>query len=316
MADFFIGVDGGGTHTRAVVAGADLVPKGRGSAGPANAATRPLPRVLAAVTEAVDDAANAAGVQPSAAVGIACGLAGIDTAGIADRVQGALGEVYGAGKVLVTNDARIALAGAIDGPLDAPGVVLIAGTGAIAFGRNRRGEDARAGGWGPVIGDEGSGYAVARRGLAAVVRDLDGRGPKTRMRDLLFASEGVRTTEELLSQIYRADGGPADVASYFPLVLAAARDGDDVARTLLAEAGAELALAAVSVIRKLGLERESFTVATVGGVFSAGELVLGKLRERLLAVATGARLAPPARPPELGAIRLAVAAAATAAAGP
>jgi N-acetylglucosamine kinase-like BadF-type ATPase len=315
MPDLFIGVDGGGTHTRAAVAGADLVPKGRGSAGPANAATRPLPRVLAAVTEAVDDAALAAGVAPSAAVRIACGLAGIDTAGIADRVQGALGEVYGAGKVLVTNDARIALAGAIDGPLDAPGVVLIAGTGAIAFGRNRLGVDARAGGWGPVIGDEGSGYAVARRGLAAVVRDLDGRGPGTKIRELLFASEGMRTADELLSRIYRTDGGPADVASYFPLVVAAARQGDSVARTLLEEAGAELALAAISVVRKLGLENESFTVAVVGGVFSAGELVLARLRATLLGVAPNARLAPPARPPEIGAIRLAVAAAAASAVG-
>jgi N-acetylglucosamine kinase-like BadF-type ATPase len=262
------------------------------------------------VTEAVEDAAQAAGIRPPSAEYLACGLAGVDSAGIGDRLVAVLEEIYGKRKVLVTNDARIALAGAIDGPLDAPGVVLIAGTRAIAFGRNRLGEDARAGGWGPVIGDEGSGYAVARRGLAAVVRDLDGRGPRTRIRELLFASERMRTSEELLQKIYRTDGGPADVASYFPLVLSAAHEGDGVAMGLLEEAGAELALAAVTVVRKLGLEAESFTVATVGGVFAAGELVLAKLRERLLAVAPNARLAPPVRPPEIGAIRLAVAAAA------
>ena len=303
----FIGVDGGGTHTRAVVAGEDLVPKGRGSAGPANAATRPLPRVVAAVAEAVTDAASAAGIEPSDVEGIACGLAGVDAAGIADRVVAALEGVYGPGKIFVTNDARIALAGAVDGPVDGPGIVLIAGTGAIAFGRGTDGSEARAGGWGPVIGDEGSGYAIGRRGLAAVVRELDGRGRHTAMRDLLLAAEGMKTSDELLHQIYRTDGSPADVAAYFPLVLDAARGGDAEALRILGEAGEELSLAVVTVVKKLRLERDSFAVATVGGVFAAGELILGTLRERILAVAPGARLHPPAWPPEIGAIRLALA---------
>jgi N-acetylmuramic acid 6-phosphate etherase len=307
MALLFIGVDGGGTHTRAVAAGADLVPAGRGSAGPANAATRPLPRVVDAVTEAVSDAARAAGIDPADAAGIACGLAGLDTAGIAGRVTTALDGLYGAGKVLVTNDARIALAGAVAGPVDGPGVVLIAGTGAIAFGRGQDGSEARAGGWGPVLGDEGSGYAIARRGLAAVVRSLDGRGPATKIRELLFASEGTSSSDELLHRIYRTDGGAADVAAYFPLVTAAAKAGDAVALSILAEARDELALTVEAVIRKLGLEREAFDVAAVGGVFSAGELILGPLRERIRAVAPGARLHLPVHPPEIGAVRLAVA---------
>jgi len=307
MAGLFIGVDGGGTHTRAVVAGPDLVPKGRGSAGPANAATRPLPRVVEAVSEAIADAARTAGIDPADAAGIACGLAGIDTAGIAHRVVATLDETYGRGKVLVTNDARIALAGAVAGPVDGPGIVLIAGTGAIAFGRGLDGAEARAGGWGPVIGDEGSGYAIARRGLAAVVRSLDGRGPDTKIREQLFALEGMSSSDELLHRIYRTDGGAADVAAYFPLVTAAAKAGDVVALGILAEAGEELSLAVVAVIRKLRLERAAFDVATVGGVFSAGDLIVGPLGERIRAVAPGARLHPPVYPPEIGAVRLALA---------
>ncbi len=307
MRPLFIGVDGGGTHTRAVAAGEDLVPKGRGSAGPANAATRPLPRVVAAVAEAVEDAARAAGIGPAEAAGIGCGLAGVDTAGIAGRVTAALDGLYGPGKAFVTNDARIALAGALEGPVDGPGLVLISGTGAIAFGRATDGTEARAGGWGPVIGDEGSGYAIGREGLAAVVRELDGRGPPTKMRELLFASEGMKTADELLHRIYRTDGGPADVAAYFPLVLQAARLGDAEAARILDEAGEELALAAVTVIRRLRLEREAFGVATVGGVFAAGEPILGTLRKRIAAVAPRARLHAPAHPPEIGAIRLALA---------
>lgn len=306
MSAFWVGVDGGGTRTRAVVAGENLVPTGRGASGPANAATRPLPLVVETILEAVGDAATAAAVLPERAEGVGVGLAGVESAGLAGPLTAALDERFGAGKVLVTTDARIALAGASSGEPDGPGVVLIAGTGAIAYGRAQDGREARAGGWGPLLGDEGSGYAIARQGLAAVVRDLDGRGPKTQIRRLLFESErGVHSLEELLAKIYRSEGGAHDVAAYFPVVLAAAKGGDAEARRILAEAGEELALAALTVIRKLGLESEAFPVSTVGGVFAAGDILLGPLAAALREVAPGARVGPPAYPPEIGAIRLA-----------
>ncbi len=306
MPAFWIGVDGGGTRTRAVVAGEDLVPTGRGGSGPANAATRPMPLVVETILEAVGDAATSAAVSAARAERVCGGLAGVESAGLEEPLTGALEEHFGAGRVLVTTDARIALAGASPGDPDGPGVVLIAGTGAIAYGRGGDGAEARAGGWGPLLGDEGSGYAIARQGLAAVVRDLDGRGPHTAIRDLLFASErGVHTLEELLAKIYRSEGGAGDVAAYYPVVLSAARNGDAEARRILAEAGTELALAAITVVRKLALEKQTFPVSTVGGVFAAGELLLGPLAAALHAVAPGARIGPPAYPPEIGAIRLA-----------
>jgi N-acetylglucosamine kinase-like BadF-type ATPase len=307
MDPFFIGGDGGGSHTRAVVADERLAVLGRGSGGPANAATRPLPRVVQAVTDAVSDAAEHAGVDPSSAAGLAFGLAGVEASGIAPRLTAALEERYGKGKVLVVHDARIALAGALEGPVDGPGLVLIAGTGAIVFGQGADGTEGRTGGWGSIIGDEGSGYFIARRGLAAVVRDLDGRGPRTKIRDLLFASEGMKSSDELLQRIYRTDGAPADVAAYFPIVLKAAEDGDAEALRILGEAVEELALAVITLVKKLRLERETFGIATVGGVFSAGELILGELRDRIRSVAPNARLHPPAYPPEMGAVRLALA---------
>jgi N-acetylglucosamine kinase-like BadF-type ATPase len=306
MPAFWIGVDGGGTRTRAVVAGEDLVPMGRGGAGPANAATRPLPLVVETILDAVGDAAVSAVVDVGRAERVGVGLAGVESAGLAKPLTAALEKHLGAGRVFVTTDARIALAGASPGDPDGPGVVLIAGTGAIAFGRGADGAEARAGGWGPLLGDEGSGYAIARQGLAAVVRELDGRGPQTEIKKLLFESErGIHTLEELLAKVYRSEGGAGDVAAYFPLVLQAAKSGDGEARRILGEAGKELALAAITVIRKLGLEKESFPVSTVGGVFAAGELLLGPLGKELHAVAPQAHLGPPAYPPEIGAIRLA-----------
>lgn len=306
MEASYVGVDGGGTRTRAVVAGRDLVPRGRGASGPANAASNPVPRVVEAVREAVDDALAAAGVVPSSVACVSCGLAGVESTAAGARVRAALESIYDEGRVLVTTDARIALAGATEGPPGTPGIVLIAGTGAIAFGVNAAGDEARAGGWGPIIGDEGSGYDIGRRGLQAVVRSLDGRGPRTLMADAVLASEGTRSGLELVQKINRGGESPRDVAAYFPIVLEAARRGDALALAILDAAGEELGLAAVTVVRKLDLARESFRVAATGGVFTAGEIVLAPIRRRLGAEAPKATLGPPAHAPEIGAIRLAL----------
>ena len=307
MSRLYIGIDGGGTRTRAVLAGSDLRERGRGASGPANVATRPLPRVLETLEEAITDALASAGVRRADVARVSCGLAGLESSGASGRLLAALEDRWGAGRVLVTTDARAALAGATDGPVDEPGVVLIAGTGAIAFGRGPDGREERAGGWGHVIGDEGSGYAMARQGLAAAVRHLDGRGPKTAMTDLLFTAEGTHSAAELVQKIHGSDGGAGDVAAYFPVVLGAARLGDAEAIRILTEAGTELALAATTVVKKLGLENAAFKVSTVGGVFAAGELLLGPLREGLHRVAPRALLGPPAHPAEIGAIRLVLA---------
>ncbi len=307
MSKFLAGVDAGGSRTRAVVAGADLVPRGRGASGPANAATTPIPRVVEAIAEAVDDALASAGASRADLRGVSCGVAGVEGPGNRGRLLAALETEFGQGRVRLASDMRIALAGALAGPVDSAGVVLISGTGAVAFGRNSDGLEARAGGWGPLIGDEGSGFEIGRRALAAIVRDVDGRGPRTLMRESLFASEGTRSPVELLGKLYRAGAAPADVAAYFPLALDAARKGDAIALAILHDAGKELGLAAVTVLRKLGLAQSSVEVATVGGVFNAGEPVTAPLRETLFASAPGVRLVRPARPPEIGAIRLALA---------
>ena len=307
MGPFYIGIDGGGTRTRAVVARKDLVPLGRGASGPANAATCPLPRVLESVQEAASDALLAANLRDAPPESVVVGLAGVDSIRDRQPLQNALEAVFGKGRVLLTSDAQIALSGAAPDRVDAPAVVVIAGTGAIAFGQAEGGATARAGGFGPLLSDEGGGYAIARRGLVAVVREIDGRGPPTAIRELLFTTGGVSSLTDLLERIYRSEGGAADVAAYFPVVLAAARAGDAEARRILAEAGRDLALDVVTVVKKLGLEGVAFPVATIGGVFAAGAFVTDALADSVLQAAPLARIGPAAHPPEMGAIRLGVA---------
>lgn len=307
MPSLYAGVDGGGTRTRAVVTAGDLLPLGRGASGPTNASTVPVPHLVQSVTEAVDDALESAGASRADLALLSCGLAGVDASAMKGRLVSALEAVFGAGRVRVTTDARVALAGALPDPVGGAGAVLIAGTGAICFGRNSHGLEERAGGWGALIGDEGSASEIARRGLAAVARDVDGRGPRTKMGEALHASEGTRSAVEMIRKLFRPGAGPADTAAYFPVVLDAARAGDAIALDILRWAGGELALTALTVLRKLGIAADAPTVATVGGVFSAGDLVLAPLRERLFAGAPRARLGPPAHVPEIGAIRLALA---------
>ncbi len=307
MSSFFVGVDGGGTRTRAVVTASDLLTLGRGASGPANAATVPVPRLVQSVAEAVDDALESAGAGRPDVAFVSCGLAGVEASATKGRLVAALEAVYGAGRVRVTTDARIALAGALPDPVADSGAVLIAGTGAICFGRNSHGLEERAGGWGALIGDEGSASEIARRGLAAVARDVDGRGPRTKIREALHSTEGTRSAVEMIRRLFRPDAGPTDTAAYFPVVLEAAREGDEIALGILRQAGDELAHTTLTVLRKLGIAGDDVTVATVGGVFVAGSLVLDPLRERLLDGAPRARLGPPAHVPEIGAIRLALA---------
>ncbi len=306
MGPFFIGIDGGGTRTRAVVARKDLAPLGRGASGPGNVATRPLPRVVESVQEAASDALLAADLGDVPPEAVVVGLAGVDSIRDRQPLLKALESVFVKSRVLLTSDARIALSGAAPDRVDAPAVVVIAGTGAIAFGQGEGGATARAGGFGPLLSDEGGGYAIARQGLVAVVRELDGRGPPTAIKELLFSTGGVSSLTELLERIYRSEDGAADIAAYFPVVLAAARAGDGEARRILAEAGHDLALDVVTVVKKLGLESASFPVATIGGVFAAGAFVTDPLAEAIRRVAPLARVGPAAHSPEMGAIRLAL----------
>ncbi|HET9533315.1 MAG TPA: BadF/BadG/BcrA/BcrD ATPase family protein, partial [Blastocatellia bacterium] len=202
---------------------------------------------------------------------------------------------------LVT-DAQAALSGALDRQ---PGIVVVAGTGSIAMGVNSAGEEARAGGWGPTLGDEGSGYDIARRALKAVMASFDGRSPQTVLTERFCKELGIATTADLPGVIYNSDSETIEIASLALIVDEAAREGDIVAREILEQAGRELGGLAVSVIERLGLRSESFLVACVGSVFRSGEIVLKPFREVVLGVAPGARVGPPLFSPTIGAVKLA-----------
>jgi len=300
---FWAGVDGGGTNCRAAIVDARGMVVGRGHADAANFLRVGLEAAVAHVGLAVEEACAEAGIEV-ARIGSACvGLAGVSHPDHHRRMLAALFARLSISHLLLETDARVALAGATG---NEPGIVIIAGTGSIACGINARGRFARAGGWGPTMGDEGSGGYIGRRALEAVVMAYDYRGQPTTLMEPVLRHFGVSTPPELPPVIYDAPADvPGRIAQLSRLVVEAARQGDRVSCQILSDAAAELARAAIAVIEQLRMEGDSFRLAYVGGVFEAGDLVLDALREEIHRVAPGAIVAPPFEPPVLGAARLA-----------
>jgi N-acetylglucosamine kinase-like BadF-type ATPase len=297
-----LGVDGGGTKTHAVLTdGRDQV-VGEGFAGPSNPLRVGVVHAAAAVREAFDRAVSEAGVRRADVAAAQVGLAGVRRADLRERVRDELVAALGIAAVEVVTDAEIALYGATDGE---PGLVIIAGTGSICCGRNARGRRVCAGGWGPLAGDEGGGIWIARRALQSVARATDGRGPATALVESCLEYFHIEAPGDLSLAIYAPNITNERIAGFGRYVIEAAEDGDAVAVEIVADAGRELGLVAATVIRQLSMGGESFPIAYVGGVFKAGEMVMGPLREVVEPVAPRARLAPPHLSPARAAARMA-----------
>jgi N-acetylglucosamine kinase-like BadF-type ATPase len=297
-----VGVDGGGSKTDAVIVDADGRTLGEGTSGPSNPLRVGIVRAAAAVREAIDKACEAAQVRREDILAAEVGLAGARRTELRERVREALSNL-GIADLEVVGDADIALYGATDGE---PGVVVIAGTGSVCCGVNARGKRNCAGGWGPVAGDEGGGAWIARRALRAIAHASDGRGPKTSLMAAACAYFHVTSPEDLSTAIYAPTMTNERLAGFGKQVIEAAKAKDPVAREIVAEAGSELGLAVMAVVRNLKLEPERFQVAYVGGVFAAGgDLVLGPMSERILQIAPLAFVAPPRMSPSLAAARMA-----------
>jgi N-acetylglucosamine kinase-like BadF-type ATPase len=306
MPPFFLGIDGGGTKTIAILLGRDGALIGRGQAGPSTpravgeaAAHLELRR---AMTEALEQARLAAADVQA----ICLGLAGVDRPGDSAAVTSVVREMLPAARVLVHNDAVIALAGGV-GRLY--GVVLIAGTGAIAYGVDAHGRSCRASGWGHLLGDEGSGYDIGLGALRAVLRAHDGRGPATALAARIISAWNLDRPEDLIGLVYASGFPRRRIAALVPLVDDAAGAGDAVARRLLTAAGQELGQAACAVIRGLSMQSDAFEVPLVGGAFQTRHLLRDAVDETIRDLAPRATLIEPRHEPAMGAALLALAAA-------
>src|SRR5436190_24376319 len=254
---YFLGVDGGVSKTAALVTDAEGKPLGDGVAGPSNHLRVGIETAARNIERAVNKALVTADVASREIVWAYCGIAGADHPAHRQEIVDSLNIFFPRGNFTIDNDARIALTGAIG---FGAGVVVIAGTGSVAFGRNEKGAEARAGGWGPIIGDEGSGYGIARAGFAAIMRAHDGRGPATKMTEILKERYAMKP-DDLPPCVHAQTTQTDDIARFGKLVVEAAQDGDEAARAILERAGHELAAAVLGVARRLHLIKSAFPVA-------------------------------------------------------
>ena len=296
-----LGIDAGGTKTVCLLAddAGHIVAEGRGpGANFHTAGDLDLERVLRQV---IDQAIGDRRIVPAA---VCIGIAGVDREPEACRVRDILRRIGCRSPVVVVNDALIAL---VAGAGDTPGIVIIAGTGSIAYGRNARGIAARSGGWGHIIGDEGSGYWIGREALSAVVRAVDGRGPSTRLTATCSNISPSRTSPGCRAIVYDRDLPRLSVAALGPIVERASALGDPVARQILERAADELTLAAGSVAAKLEMLGDDFVFVLAGGAFRGVTSLADALVRRLVAVAPRSTVHRLDRDPATGAVQLALA---------
>lgn len=290
------GIDAGGTKTRAfaITRGGEIV--GRGAGGPGNLLSSPDPRgsIAAALAEAL------AGRGADAVV-LSC--AGGDRAADRERGREILRGILGPDvPIAVTHDAQAAL---YAGNPTGCGVVLIAGTGSVAYGRNANGDEERSGGWGYLIGDEGSAFWIGKEGLRAASHDFDGRGATTAISRHLYRDLGVEDFQGVLPLLYGGPHPAPAIAAATRAVAQANAEGDAIAADIIQRAARELARAVTVVAGKLGLSDGPVYLA--GGAFENVRALEQGVRHELLALLPRAAVEPVAEEPAMGAARLAAA---------
>lgn len=301
MTRHVLGIDGGASKTLAVITDEQGHIRGIGRSGPSNFNTVGIDGAQANIQRAVEQACQSAGVTlPLDAAFL--GLAGVVCEADHAIIRGIASCLGLSTRTGIDHDCRIALAGGLAGR---PGVVLIAGTGSSCFGENVAGHVWRAGGWGHLISDEGSGYWLGRHAIEYAVRAYDGRGEQTQLLDLVKDKLGLKDMDEMLNRLYVPHIANEEVATLAPLVIQAAQTKDAVALRLIEQGTHELAEAVLAVARKLNMSEYELTLA--GGMFNASEMVNG-LKSALARPSSEpqGRIVPSVAQPALGACLLAL----------
>lgn len=298
-----IGIDAGGTKTVCLLADerGRIVAEAR--AGGANLQASGELEVEKVLHRIMDEAIGDRDIRPDA---ICLGIAGVDRPSDAVAVRAIMRRIGFKSRTLVVNDALIAL---VAGAGDEPGVVVVAGTGSIAYGRDANGHAARAGGWGYLFGDEGGGFWIGRAALSAVVREFDGRGPVTLLTGLVLQEMALTSPTELIHVIYDTGLPRRTIAGIASVVQRASDAGDAIAADILERAAAELTAAASSVIGRLHMRGDDFRLVLSGGIFAAIPALVPNVSKRLREVAPRSRIRLLNIEPAMGAVRLAQAAA-------
>ena len=295
-----LGIDAGGTKTVCLLAddqGQVIAESRRAGANLQAVGELEVEKVL---HEVMEEAIGKRAIVPAA---ICLGIAGVDRPDDSAVVDGIMRRIGYKARVIVVNDALVALEAGAPGQA---GVVVVSGTGSISYGRDGRGRAARSGGWGYVLGDEGSGYWIGRAALRAVLREADRRGPATLLSVMLLEHFRVPQAQGLIHEVYNTNLKPAAIGALAQCVQSAFSQGDQVAIGILRGAADELEASALSVARRLELIGESFVFILAGGIFRAVPWLEQELERRLPISAPGSWVRLLDREPASGAVAIAL----------
>lgn len=293
---FVVGVDGGGSKVRVAVISADLTIHGQSEGGSANPNAAGSDAAMQTIQTCIRSAVNAAGIDPAQIQAAGIGVAGADMIHAREWVRQVIAGILPHARLAASSDYEIALVGAHG---ERRGVLLLAGTGSVAYGVNSAGDSMLVGGWGYLAGDEGGGYWLGMQALRSAIRHFDGRGPATTLTEALFERSSLRTRASIIAWLY-GEHRISEVAAMAPIVLEHSAKGDPIARQIVETAARELALMARTIYHKLGMERLPLMFS--GSLLTTHNTLSGLLCELLKLDA----LPIPRYPPVMGAALLAL----------
>lgn len=297
-SDVILAIDGGATRTRCAAIDRGGRVLGRGEGGPANHLLVAHPVVRRSLARAIDEALVSAGIARSDVRCVAAGLAGVDYDGAGADVARTLFDPVGSAELAIDGDIVIAHRAAFDG---GPGVLALAGTGSAILGIAPDGSRSKVGGWGPLYGNQGSAYWIARQALVAAASSYDGLGPPTSLVDAILGRLGLREFRETIDALYAAGLGDTEIAALAPVVDEAAARGDAVACAILEKAGHDLADGVVVLRDRLRLDGTHGVVSYHGTVLEGCRAVREAFIQALQRRVPDLRIEPPKNEPLIGA---------------
>jgi len=297
-----IGIEGGGTETHCLLVALDGTVLGEGKGGPSNILYVGVDRASESIQKAIAEAIRMRTSQEKALI-VCVGAAGSGNPEGKRMMQEVLERIQISHRNVIVHDGVISLIGATAGK---PGIVVIAGTGSICYGMNSSGRYARSTGWGPILGDEGSAYDIARKGMILALRSYDGRDEPTALARRFVAHLGLSSIEDLVTKVYVKGMERHQIAALAPLVLDAAKEGDKAALQLILRAGQELGIAVIAVARQLGVLNQEIEVAMMGGIFeNFASFIIAPFQEKVLGSMSKVKFIRPRLRPVEGAVILA-----------
>lgn len=297
---YLIGIDGGGTNSRLLACGSDGTVLGHCVGKSTNVESNSVQCVLTNLKEIIDQFLMESGCSLEDCQGVCLGTAGVDTEKSRLEVNEIVKQLHFPCPTLIVNDAEIALAAETKGE---PGVLLISGTGSIGYAVNREGRDCRVGGYGYLLGDEGSAYWISRKAIQAILREYDRTGVQNKMFERISSALGIHEMDQLVDFVYQSN--KAEMARLALCVVFAFEEGDCMAKHIMTSAAQHLSALALALGHRLHMGDARYPLVFSGSMLTRTPWLMDQVTQEVQRAFPLWISAPLSREAEWGAVYLA-----------